>query len=116
MVSRTNILNVSKKVLIAKNAKICTTLLSQSVGLMFRRKIIPLLFILSYPRRITIHSFLMLKTIDVIFLDENKKVVETTTLKPWTWHATKERVKYVIEAQQETIHLTKTRKGDEIAF
>lgn len=109
-----NILNRTRKTVIAEHVKECKTILSQGIGLMFRTNITPLLFVLKKPQRITIHTFFMLKTIDVIFLDENKKVVDCITIKPWTWHTSKEKVKYIIEVLEGTIERTKTRKGDSI--
>src|SRR3989338_7322397 len=101
-----NIINKTRNIIIAKQTKECTTILSQGIGLMFRTRIVPLLFTLKRVQRITIHSFFMLKTIDVIFLDENKKVLETITLHPWTWHRPQEKTKYVIEVSTGTIERT----------
>lgn len=107
-----NILNCTRKTVIAEHAKECKTILSQGIGLMFQTNITPLLFILKRPQRITIHTFFMLKTIDIIYLDENKKVLETITLKPWRWNKPREKVKYIIEVPEGTIKRTKTRNGD----
>ena len=111
-----NISNTTWKTVIAEHAKECKTVLSQGIGLMFRTKIIPLLFILKKPQRITIHSFFMLKTIDVIFLNEKKEVVDVKTLKSWSWFTPKERAKYVIEVPKGTIQRTETGKGDLLIF
>ena len=110
------IVNTTRKTVVTQNAKDCTTLLSQGIGLMFRTKITPLLFALPTPCRITIHGFFMLKTIDVMYLDENKQVIDFTTLKPWTWHTSKEKAKYVLEVQKWVIQKTGTRRGDSVYF
>ena len=111
-----NIINKTRNIIIEKQTKECTTILSQGIGLMFRTRIVPLLFTLKRAQRITIHSFFMLKTIDIIFLDDEKTVVDMTTLKPWTWYIPKEKVTYVIEVPEGTILSTKTGKGDELTF
>ncbi len=110
------IINKTRRTVISDGASECKTMLSQGIGLMLRTKITPLIFVLSPPRKMTIHSFFMLKTIDILFLDEKRKVVDLKTLKPWKWYTPKEKANYIIEAPEGAIYATSTKIGDNINF
>ncbi|MBT3984876.1 DUF192 domain-containing protein [archaeon] len=62
--------------LIAKEVKICKTILSRMRGLMFRTKIKPLLLAQKYESVIAIHMFFVFRRIDAIWLNKNKEIVE----------------------------------------
>lgn len=54
----------------------------------------------------SIHMLFMKMPIDVLFLDENKKIVDMVEcLKPWTWNYTpKKPAKYVAELPEHTLN------------
>jgi len=57
------------------NVKPCSAIISKFLGLMFKKKSPPLLFIFNREKRLSIHSFFC-KPFTAIWLDENKKVLK----------------------------------------
>ena len=62
--------------------KPCNTIMSKFLGLMFKSKSPPLLFIFNKQKKLTIHS-LFCKPFKAIWLDENKKVTKTEDVDKW---------------------------------
>ncbi len=65
-------------VVIAKNIEFARTMLTQSLGLMFRKSMphgFSMIFIFKKPSRVNIHMLFVFFQIDVIFLNEEKKVI-----------------------------------------
>jgi uncharacterized protein len=89
-----------KNKVIVKNSHICKSSWCKGIGLMFSRKKedFGLIFEFNSPRKVSLHMFFVFYSIDVLFLDEEKKVVDIKRdFKPWTIYNSKERVKYIIE-------------------
>ena len=61
----------------------------------------------------SIHTMLMRFEIDVYFIDENKRVFDKTSLKPWRFYKTKKQAKYVLETKK---GLLKIKIGDYLDF
>lgn len=83
-------------------------------GIMFKRKLKkPMLFSFSKEASLenSIHSLFCFVTFDAIFLDENKKVVQTITVKPFTLNITPKPCKYLIEAPEGSVEKFKIRNG-----
>lgn len=76
------------------------------MGLMFRKEIgKPLVLELAKESRFgaSIHMCFMRISIDAVFLDKDKKVVDIVTLKPWVFNYTpKKAAKYVVEMKAGT--------------
>lgn len=111
--------NKTKNFVLAKNKRILTTIFSKAKGLMFSKKIndTGYIFVFSKPRKIDLHMFFVFYPIDVLFLDENKKVVEIKeNLKPFTFYVSKNKAKYVVELPYRTIKNSKTNLEDFIEF
>ena len=111
--------NKTNKTILAKHKKILSSVFSKVKGLMFSKKVIDTgyIFIFSKPRRIDLHMFFVFYPIDVIFLDENKKVIEIKeNFKPFTFYISKSKAKYVIELPYGTIKNSKTNLEDFIEF
>ncbi|MBI2508130.1 hypothetical protein HYV89_04210 [Candidatus Woesearchaeota archaeon] len=70
-------------------------LLGSILGLMFSRKR-NLLFHLDNKKRI-IHSFFVLYSIELYFLDEKFNVVEKSVLAPFWFYMPKHKAKYLVE-------------------
>ena len=70
--------NRTTKTVLCQRKKVLSTVFQQARGLMFRRKITETayIFTLTKPRRIDLHMFFVFFPIDVLFLDEDKKIVE----------------------------------------
>src|SRR3989344_5779895 len=96
------IINQKTKEVISRYEKICTTILSQSLGLMFRRKQ-NLLMIFSKERKISLHMFFVFYPIDVLIVGEDMKIREIKrNFKPFTFWNSKEKGKYVLELASST--------------
>ena len=111
--------NKTKNFVLAKNKKILFSVFSKAKGLMFSKKLTDTgyIFIFSKPRKIDLHMFFVFFPIDVLFLDENKKVIEIKEhFKPFTFYISKNEAKYVVELPQETIKNSKTKLKDFIEF
>lgn len=88
---------INKNKIISEKELVCKNIFSQSLGLMFRRKQ-NLIMIFSKPRRILLHNFFVFFPIDVLILDEKKKIVEIKkNFRPFTFWNSKEKGKYVVE-------------------
>jgi len=67
---------------------------------MFHKKITDTayVFIFNKPRRIDLHMFFVFYPIDVLFLDEKKKIVEIKeNFRPFTFYYPNKKASYVIE-------------------
>lgn len=109
--------NTTKKTLIAKNAKVCKNIFSKSLGLMFSRKLKPLIFIFKKEKIIPLHMFFVFYPIDILFLNKNKIIVEIKeNFMPFTFYAPKNKAKYIIELPKNAIKSSKTEIRDKIWF
>ena len=60
----------------------------------------------------SVHSFFMRFDIDIYFLDENKKIIDKTTLKPWRFYKTKVKSTYIVETKKNKFELKVNDKLD----
>lgn len=113
------IINRSKETRVA-HADIADSFLSRFLGLMFKRSIDKGLVLKIPPGRgrrgSGIHMFFMRIPLDVLFLDENKKVVDKIHLKPWQVYNPKKPARFVIELPEGTFKASKIDMGDELDF
>ena len=63
-----------------------------------------------------IHMFFMRIPLDIIFLDENKKVVDQVNLKPWQTYTPKHPARYVVELGEGSLNSSNTEIGDQLDF
>ncbi len=111
-----NIRNITKKTLLAKNAKLCRNILSKAFGLMFSKPK-PLILTFKEEKIIPLHMFFVFYPIDVLFLNKNKIVVEIKEkFMPFTFYIPKKKALYIIELPQNTIKETETQTGNKIKF
>ena len=105
---------------IASDMEFAQGLLSQTKGLMFRKRIsddYALVFVLAKPRMISIHMLFVWFPIDVLFLDENKRIVKTAHLRSWTGLASSsEKIKYIIEIPEGSIPKNGLVVGEGLIF
>ncbi|MCZ7405341.1 MAG: DUF192 domain-containing protein, partial [Candidatus Methanoperedens sp.] len=84
------------------------------------RKNIPsdysMIFILKKPSSVSIHMLFVFFPIDVIFLDEEKRIKGLSTLKPWLGFKTMKNVRYVIEMKAGTIEKFNISAGGQMEF
>ena len=95
------ITNKTTNKIISKKERVCTTLLSQIRGLMFRKKQ-NLIMIFPKERKISLHNFFVFYPLQIIILDKNKKVIEIkNNFKPFTFWNSSKKGKYLIEIGKE---------------
>lgn len=100
----------------AKNAKCCKSIFAKTIGLMFS-KLKPLIFIFEKEKIIPLHMLLVFYSIDALFLDKNKKIVEIKEdFRPFRFYTPKNKAMYVIELPNEIIKKSGTKLGDKISF
>ncbi len=90
------------KIIKTKKAKIkcrvARTNWEKGRGLMLKKKIEPLLYIFPKEKRYAFHTMFMLRTIDMVFINRDKKVTEKITARPFRFLIMpKKPVKYVVE-------------------
>jgi len=111
------ITNKTRKTLIAETHYNFKSPVSKAIGLMFSMNPKNLIFIFKKERIVPLHMFFVFCSIDVLFLDKNKKVVDLKeNFRPFTFYTPKAKAKYVIELPKETIKKTNTRINDKIFF
>jgi uncharacterized membrane protein (UPF0127 family) len=101
---------------IAKNFQVYSTTLQKARGLMFSKQK-NIIFTFKTPRKVPLHMCFVFYQIDVLYLDENKKIMEIVkNFKPFTFHNPKIDSKYVIELKSGIAEKTDTNKGDILNF
>ena len=84
-------------------AKLCNNLFTRALGLLFTYKKSALLVSpIESKYQTSIHTFFMLNSIDVVWLDKNKNIIEVKTMKPFRHHTPKSKAKYVLEIPSNT--------------
>jgi len=92
--------------------KICKTVLSQTMGLMFSRRK-NLLFILEEPMYMDLHMLFVFFPVDALYLDKNMKIMEIKHMKPFRLlYKAKTKASYVLELAE----LHKFRIGDKVVI
>lgn len=104
--------NASNNSVVAQQYKICSSFLSQMLGLMFAKKEV-LLFVFGTEEQIALHNWFVFYPINLTFLDKSKRVVEIKRdFRPFTFYTSKKRAAYLIETPYEI----KCAVGDKIRF
>jgi uncharacterized membrane protein (UPF0127 family) len=86
------------------HAKLCNNPLTRALGLLFTYKKSALLVSpIESQYQTSIHTFFMLNSIDVVWLDKDKNILEIKTMKPFSHHTPKEKAKYVLEIPSNSI-------------
>ena len=76
-----------------------------------------LIFHLQKPMHVSLHMFFVFFSIDVIFLDVTKKVVEVKeNFRPWNFYRSTQKAVFVIEAPQGFVNQKKIHLGETIMF
>jgi|SRR3989344_4158018 len=100
------ILNTSTKKIISHQEIVCKTFLSQSSGLIFRKKQ-NLLMVFPKEQRISLHNFFVFYPIDILIVGADMRIKEVKrNFKPFTFWNSKEKGKYVVELGLESKHLS----------
>ena len=109
------IYNYTKQTIIAEEYKLCESIFSKIRGQMFRKKIIPMVFVFNKEQRIDLHSWFVKEPIDIIYINSAWEVVEMVhEFMPRKIHKPKKKAMYVLEMPAGTIAQTDTEVGDVI--
>lgn len=96
------------KKLLGRKVKVCDTVFSRTLGLMFHPRLNSEEGMLLVAKKesivqTSIHSFFVFFPFDVVWLNENKEIVEKRTVKPFqAFIAPKVPAKYVLELPEGT--------------
>lgn len=112
-----NKLKINNKI-ISKSYDTMDTMWKQAKGLMFCNKVKkPMIFKFIDSQRIPLHMWFVFCSIDVLYLNENKDIVEIKeNFKPFTYYCPKNKAKYVIELAKNTISKYKIKTGQKVTF
>ena len=111
------IVNLTKKKVLAKDVKFCKSVFSKFIGLRFSRRMREsLVFVFEKERKVSLDMFFVFYPIDVLWLDEDKKVVGIKeNFKPFSFTFGK-KARYVLELENGVARKTRTEIGDKIGF
>ncbi|MBW3004667.1 DUF192 domain-containing protein [Candidatus Woesearchaeota archaeon] len=109
--------NTTKKTVIARYCKKRRNILAKTFGLMLKNNITPLMFIFRKEKIVPIHTLLVRKPIDLVYLDRQMKVVDIKeNLLPYRFYTPKARAMYVLELPAGFIGKSRTSVGDLVNF
>ncbi|MGL6298672.1 MAG: DUF192 domain-containing protein [Methanobacteriaceae archaeon] len=133
--SKTVLINkIRNNSVIERNLKFANSYFKRLKGLMFVRELnYGLVFIIPKskirnisPKTNTIHSFFMRISVDILFLNENKEVIDMKTLKPWKYYSPvvtnkgnnieSVEISYIIELKEGLAKKNKVNIGDKLDF
>lgn len=104
---------------IANSVEFARTAIRQMLGLMFRGGIQPdfaMIFLMKKASYVNVHMLFMRFPIDVIFLNEEKKISGLVRLNPWLGYKSMRNIKYVIEMKAGTIERFNLSVGGKMEF
>ncbi|MCS3923482.1 DUF192 domain-containing protein [Methanosalsum natronophilum] len=104
---------------VSSHVEIADTLYKQIKGLMFRKNIdndYALLFILEKEKFSSVHMLFVNFPIDVLFLDENKKILNISSIRPWIGFSYSSKTKYIIEMKAGEARKKRLEIGETLMF
>lgn len=105
---------------VATHVEFACSTYKQALGLMFRRNIpedYALVFVMKKSTKVSLHMLFVHFPIDVIFLDEDKRIVKLSGLRPWIGLCSSDaKVKYIIETNKGIENKADLRVGDVLSF
>ncbi len=111
--------NLTKQTILTHRGKILTREYQKAIGLMFsiKKSDFGLIFSFNREQYIPLHMFFVFYSIDVLYLSQDKKVIEMKKhFKPFTLYNPKHKASYVIEIPNNRINKTHTEINDIISF
>ncbi|MBP1907903.1 DUF192 domain-containing protein [Methanolobus bombayensis] len=105
---------------VATDVDFACSMIKQVRGLMFSRRIpdnYALVFVMKKSQRVSLHMLFVNYPIDVIFLDDEKKVIKVSSMKAWIGTCScSKKVKYIIETSHGKSEKLRIEKGDIFDF
>lgn len=108
------IINTATKEVLAQTCHFCVSAFSKTWGNMFARKAKSLVFVFNKEKKVSLHMFFVFFPLDVLFLDNKKKVVEMKQLKPFSVYSAANRATFIVELPAGKAAHTKI--GDVLSF
>ena len=109
--------NTTKRTVIARDFKKCKNIFSKAFGLMLKNNITPLVFVFYREKFVPIHTLLVMRPIDLIYLDRNMTVVDLKeNMVPYRFYTPKSRAMYLLELPAGSISKSKTELGHTVNF
>ena len=111
------VLKINNKI-ISKTYDSMDNIWKQAKGLMFCTKVKePMVFKFRESQHIPLHMWFVFMPIDVLYLDEDKVIVEIKeNFKPFAYYSPKKKAKYVIELAKYTIKKHKIKLNQKVSF
>jgi hypothetical protein len=110
------IVNTEDRSMISKEAILCRSSLSKARGLMFSRRK-DLIFEFRKPSFVPLHMFFVFFAIDVLFLDDDKRIIEMKKgFRPFRYYRPKKLARYVIELSLPRSGASGYAVGDKLQF
>ena len=104
---------------IANRVEYAKSIISQTLGLMFRKSIeqdFAKIFVLKKPTSVNIHMLFVFFPLDIMFLDAEKNVSGCFHLNSWIGYKGMKNIKYVIEMKAGTIERYNLASGGQMEF
>ncbi len=109
--------NEDKDKVLAEDAELRVSTIGKAVGMMFRKEAKPMIFLFRVSRKVNLHMFFVFCTIDVLFLNDEKEVVEIKkSFKPFSTYRSNKKCRFVLELPEGVIDETETEVGDLLDF
>jgi len=107
------IVNISRNSVLADSFNECVSFFEQMRGMMFRKKVVPLVFRFPKMQCISLHSWFCPDVMDLVFLDESWEVVELhSDWSKWSSYSPMHSFMFLLELPAGTIAHSKTEIGD----
>lgn|SRR3989338_6469354 len=116
---KTKLRKISLKSLGIKEVKYCTDSFSKGLGLMFSRRNNNKALVMEFNKeqKVPLHMWFVFYPIDVLYLDENKKVVEIIkNFRPFTFYFPEKKAKHVVELPANSVHKGQLEVDDTIVL
>ena len=108
-----HIKNITKSTVLADTFEECRTWWSQTRGMMFRKKVVPLVFVFPKEQIVRLDSWFCPGTMDLIFVDENWEVVEILSeWSPRSSYSSSKKAMFLLELPVGTIAHSRTEAED----
>ena len=109
------IYNYTKQTVIAEKYKICRSFWAKLRGQMFRKEILPMVFIFGKEQKIDLHSWFVKESLDLVFVNSAWEVVELVhEFMPKKFYKPKNKAMYVLEMPAGKIAQCDIDRGDVI--
>lgn len=108
--------NETKNKIVCDDFSMREGLLGQVLGLMFsgHRNLV---FLFKKKRKVDLHNFFVFFPIDVVFLDDKKKVIEVKkAFRPFRIYKSKRKAQYVLELEEGLVKKGNICIGDQLSF